>query len=72
MPYLQDDHKDDYYQYAYYDYDIDELCSWAHLLIKRATHRKNPDKMKKDIYDAKNYLDMLEEALETEIEECEE
>lgn len=56
-------HEDDYKNNAWKEYSMLELGLWVHLLYKRAGHRQNKEKMKKDIYDAKNYLTMMEEKL---------
>jgi len=56
----------DYKTDAWKEYYIDELQSWVTLLVKRATHRNNIEKAKKDLQDARNYLDMLESSLEEE------
>lgn len=53
-------HQKDYREKAYMEYTEDELIMWVHLLTKRATHRKKSMKIKKDLYDAKNYISMLE------------
>ena len=57
-------HDKDYNPDAWMDYDEDEYLYWIRLLTKRATMRTNTDKMKKDLYDAKNYMWMLEQYLE--------
>ena len=56
-------HQKDYVAKAWHGYTIEELGKWVHLFHKRATHRTNSDKMVKDLYDAKNYLSMIEEKL---------
>ena len=57
-------HADDYKEGSWKEYSFSELGQWVELLSKRATHRKNPEKRKKDLYDAKNYLDMMVSRLE--------
>ena len=50
------------------DYTAEELGNWVHLFLKRAKHRTEPDKIKKDLTDARNYalflLAMVEETAE--------
>lgn len=52
-------HSRDYKNNAWEQYSFEELTWWVTLLTKRATHRDNPDKRDKDLYDAGNYLEML-------------
>ncbi len=33
---------------------------WVHLFVKRSYHRTNPDKSKNDLYDAQNYLNIMQ------------
>lgn len=53
-------HQKDYRYKAYMEYTKEELVMWVHLLTKRATHRTSIKKIQKDLYDAKNYISMLE------------
>jgi len=55
-----DKHEVDYKENAWEQYTMQELGEWVHLLAKRAEHRGNPDKKDKDLYDAQNYLDMMQ------------
>jgi hypothetical protein len=57
------EHQPDYKDRAWEQYSMEELGQWVSLLTKRATHRKNPEKMKKDLYDARNYLSMMDAKL---------
>jgi len=52
-------HQKDYKREAWKQYTAEELQWWVHLLTKRASHRTNEDKKKKDLYDASNYEGML-------------
>jgi len=54
-------HSNDYKNNAWKDYTYEELAQWVSLLTKRASHRDNEEKKKKDLYDAKNYLEMMNE-----------
>lgn len=56
-------HQKDYQPDAWMMYSIDELGEWVHLLTKRASHRTNLEKAQKDLYDAQNYLNMMQEHL---------
>jgi len=56
-------HQSDYKDRAWEQYNMEELGRWVALLSKRATHRSNPEKKKKDLYDARNYLSMMEAKL---------
>jgi len=58
-------HKGDYLHKAWCDYSIHELGWWVHLFCKRATHRQNPDKKAKDLYDAQNYLNMMQSHIDS-------
>jgi len=55
-----DKHQDDYRPEAWKEYSFLELGSFVHLLVKRAGHRNNTEKKAKDLYDAANYLNMME------------
>lgn len=52
-------HQADYKANAWDQYTLAELGQWVHLLATRATHRDNPEKKAKDLYDAKNYHAMM-------------
>jgi len=53
-------HQKDYKPEAWKEYTFSELGNFVHLLAKRAGHRANPVKEAKDLYDAGNYLNMME------------
>lgn len=57
------EHQKDYKPEAWEAYSFAELGEWVHLLSKRAEHRENPEKRKKDLYDARNYLAMMDAKL---------
>ena len=57
-------HQKDYKTEAWKNYTIAELGWWVHLLTKRSEHRSNQEKREKDLYDASNYLWMLQQKLE--------
>ena len=56
-------HNADYKLNAWDNYSLDELGHWVHLLAKRSQHRDNDEKRQKDLYDAQNYLDMMQSKL---------
>lgn len=56
-------HQKDYKPEAWKLYTLGELGMWVHLLRKRAEHRSNEEKKTKDLYDANNYLWMLEQKI---------
>jgi hypothetical protein len=56
-------HQPDYKQQAWEMYSLYELGWWVHLLVKRAEHRSNEEKRMKDLYDAQNYLSMMQAKL---------
>lgn len=58
-------HQPDYKQNSWKEYSFEELGSIIGFFVKRASHRKNIAKKEKDLYDAKNYLAMMEEKLKT-------
>lgn len=57
-------HQGDYKNDAWRQYTPEELGQWVALLLKRASHRSNEEKRLKDLYDASNYLAMLQAHLE--------
>ena len=63
LPKELETHAPDYIDRAWEQYSFDELGQFVHLLAKRATHRSNPEKRKKDLYDARNYLSMMDAKL---------
>lgn len=56
-------HQKDYKPEIWRQYTLQELGNFVHLFHKRAFHRSNIEKAKKDLYDAKNYLWMMEQKL---------
>ena len=56
-------HDQDYKTEAWKSYSFSELGQWVELLTKRAAHRANNEKRKKDLYDARNYLSMMDSKL---------
>jgi hypothetical protein len=52
-------HEPDYKPQAWADYTFAELGWWVHLLAQRSTHRENPEKRRKDLHDARNYLAIM-------------
>ena len=56
-------HQEDYIPHAWENYSFKELGQWVHLYAKRAEHRSNSAKREKDLYDAQNYLDMMQSKL---------
>ena len=58
-------HEQDYKPEAWEQYTFAELGQWVHLLATRAGHRDNTTKKDKDLYDAQNYLDMMQRKLDT-------
>lgn len=57
-------HDGDYKPLAWEAYTLAELGQWVHLLATRSQHRDNADKRAKDLYDARNYLDMMRAKLD--------
>lgn len=53
-------HAKDFHNDAWKMYTPAELGQWVALLVKRSHHRKDPVKAQKDVYDAQNYLNMLQ------------
>ena len=54
-----DVHKPDYKTNSWEEYSFEELGSTVAFFSKRAGHRQNKEKLRKDLYDGKNYLTML-------------
>jgi hypothetical protein len=59
QPQALDAHQQDYKPQAWRAYTLQELGSWVHLFAKRAEHRSDPEKRKKDLQDARNYHAMM-------------
>jgi hypothetical protein len=57
-------HSPDYRAGSWRSYSICELGWFVHLLAKRAQHRENPEKKRKDLYDAQNYLNIIQAKLD--------
>lgn len=64
-------HSEDYQDDSWKLYTEKELLHWVQNLSKRATQRTNVEKAKKDIYDARNYMAMLQAKLNHMIDESE-
>lgn len=56
-------HEEDYKEKAWKQYSFAELGQWVELLTKRASHRACKEKRDKDLYDARNYLSMIDAKL---------
>lgn len=56
-------HQPDYHPNSWEEYSFQELGDIIGFFAKRATHRANKEKLRKDLYDAKNYLYMMREKL---------
>ena len=56
-------HQQDYKAAAWEAYTLAELGNFVHLLAKRAEHRADAAKREKDLYDAQNYLSMMQAKL---------
>ena len=54
------EHSPRFYDNAWENYSLQELGSWVHLFVKRAYHRREKDKIRKDLTDAENYLQMMQ------------
>jgi hypothetical protein len=57
-------HAADYVNHSWEDYTFEELGQFVHLFAKRATHRIDVKKRQKDLYDAQNYLNMMQAKLD--------
>ncbi len=64
MPASLEVHQPDYHANVWQQWSTSELGQWVHLLNARARHRKNETKARKDLQDARNYLDMLKAQLD--------
>jgi hypothetical protein len=60
-------HQGDYKNKAWQNYTLQELGMWVHLFVKRAAHRTNAEKKTKDLYDAQNYLNMMQEHIDNAV-----
>lgn len=54
------EHQPKYKEGIWRTYSLHELGMWVHLFVKRALHRKDKMKARKDIMDAQNYLNMMQ------------
>jgi hypothetical protein len=57
-------HQGVYKANAWEAYTFMELGNFVHLLAKRSEHRSDADKKAKDLYDAQNYLSMMQSKLD--------
>ncbi|MGN6545752.1 MAG: hypothetical protein ACTHK7_11935 [Aureliella sp.] len=57
-------HQPDFKPEAWKDMSFIELATWVEQLTKRAARRANNEKRDKDLYDASNYLAMLQAKFE--------
>lgn len=64
IPHSCKEYRDKYSHNAWKTYTIQELGDWVHLFLKRATHRKDKTKARKDVMDAQNYLNMMQSELD--------
>jgi len=62
-------HQPDYKPKSFQEYSFQELGNIVGFFVKRAGHRANEEKLRKDLYDAKNYLAMMEIKLKAKTEE---
>lgn len=62
-------HQQDYKPNAWEAYSFEELGNFVHLLAKRAGHRSDAGKRAKDLYDAQNYLSMMQSKLDAQADE---
>jgi hypothetical protein len=60
MPESIKEHQPNYKPDAWKTYTISELGDWVHLFLKRAKHRTDKAKARKDVMDAQNYLNMMQ------------
>jgi hypothetical protein len=51
------------------DYEAWELGNFAHLFMRRAEHRSDDEKARKDLFDAEQYAHMLVEMVRDRIEQ---
>lgn len=58
-------HQSDYREGAWNEYTMFELGMWVHVLTTRAAHRTDPEKKAKDLYDAQNYLSVMQAKLDS-------
>ena len=64
MPDSLEKHQVDYNSGAWEDYEFFELGFFIHNLTKRSEHRASPEKTEKDLYDAQNYLNIIQSKLD--------
>lgn len=63
-----DVHKPDYKSNSWEEYSFEELGYTVAFFSKRAGHRTNQEKLRKDLYDGKNYLTMMIEKYKRVVE----
>ena len=54
------EHQSKYKEGIWQTYSVHELGMWVHLFLKRAKHRSDKTKARKDVMDAQNYLNMMQ------------
>ena len=58
------EHKDKFKDGIWTTYTVNELGMWVHLFLKRAMHRSDKAKARKDVMDAQNYLNMMQSKID--------
>lgn len=59
------EHQKKYKEGIWRTYTLHELGMWVHLFVRRALHRADKIKARKDITDAQNYLNMMQSYIDT-------
>jgi hypothetical protein len=59
-----EEHQPKYKEGKWRTYTLNELGMYVHLLIKRALHRADKIKARKDVTDAQNYLNMMQSQID--------
>lgn len=57
-------HSQEFKDGSWRNYTFEDLGKWVHLLTKRAYHRTTKEKRVKDLYDAQQYLNMMQAHLD--------
>ena len=52
-------HRAEFEEQSWREYTLEQLGQWVSLLVMRSTHRTQPAKKAKDLYDANNYALMM-------------
>ena len=66
-PYALKYHRDDYADQSWKGYTLEQLGNAVAFFVKRSVQRSKPAKQAKDLYDANNYLAMMQAHIDAHV-----